>query len=163
MGGQQVMCFREWVVLVEICFWTNRKIFSGRWIVSGENMKFPVPAKNESWIYSKAFTNLHQFSFSTATKIMCSFSFSLLLAVSSPYCNFDFSQNRILRSYCNCPFAPVQNMAVRICGTNKLLQKNLMHWTFQILSIIPPHGFWTEVAERSPVCFWVLFAEAKRT
>ena len=55
-------------------------------------------------------------------------------------------------------FAPVQNMAVRICGTNKLLQKILIRWMFQISSEIPSHGFWTEVAGRSPVCFWLLFA-----
>ncbi len=58
--------------------------------------------------------------------ITCTLPFNRLLAALSPHCNFDFPQNRILRLYHSFPFAPVQNMAVRVCGTNKLLQKILM-------------------------------------
>ena len=64
-------------------------------------------------------------------------------------------------SYQKFPFRTGSKHGRAFCGTNKLLQKILMHWTFQISPIIPPHGFWTEVAGRSPVCFWLLFAEAK--
>ncbi len=54
-----------------------------------------------------------------------------------PPATFDASE-RFINSL---PFSPVQNMAVRVCGTNKFLQKILMHLAFQILLEIPPHGF----------------------
>ena len=42
-------------------------------------------------VYSKLSADALRFSLSAVTKITCNFSFHRLLAVSSPYCNFQFS------------------------------------------------------------------------
>ena len=54
--------------------------------------------------------NPHEFSFSTAPNITRTLPFNQVLAASSPHCNFDFSQNPILRLYHGSPFAPVQSL-----------------------------------------------------
>ena len=60
------------------------------------------------------------------------------------------------------PFSTGSKHGRALCGTNKSLQPFLMRWTFQISPIIPPHGFWTEVAGRSPACFLVTFCTPQK-
>ena len=105
-------------------------------------------------IYSNFSTGSHQFLFSTVTKITCSFSFNQLLAVSSPHCNFDFSQNPILRLYHSSPFAPVQSLKAVLDTESYNFYKKyacVELWTVPRESRGP----------RPSVCFWLLFAEAK--
>ena len=64
--------------------------------------------------------------------ITCSFSFKPSFAAESLHRNFDFLPNPIPRLIKSSPFAPVQNMAVRL-ATNRLSQKILTCSTFQIL------------------------------
>ena len=62
-------------------------------IVSGENAKISAFLHiYKLQIYSKFSIGSHQFSFSTTTKITCSFSFLLPFSASSTHRNFDFLQ-----------------------------------------------------------------------
>ena len=117
------MCFMKRGRLVGVRFLANRRLFPKKQRVSGKNAKFQFSAHKNIFDKSQIF---HR------TNITCSFSFKTLLAAASPHCNFKFPQNPILRLIRNCPFAPVQNMAVRL-ATNRLSQKILTCSTFQIL------------------------------
>ena len=142
---QQIAVFGERESLVRSCTFTDRKFSFSKM----EN--FQRECENSIFLHTKIFWitqknigshpfrvaprrsfalnflyNPHHFSLFTATKITCSFPFHRPLAASSTHCNIDFSQNPILRLMKSLPFPPVQNMAVRICGTNKFLQKILM-------------------------------------
>ena len=59
-----------------------------------------------------------------------------------------FSSKPDSASYQKFPFCTGSKRGRAYRGSNKLLQKNLMRRTFQILLKISPHGFWTEVAGR---------------
>ena len=78
----------------------------------------------KSQIYSKLSVFPHRFLIFTATNITCTLPFIQPLAAASTHCNFDFAQNRILRLIKSFPFAPVQNMAVRIAALINFCKKS---------------------------------------
>ena len=184
--GNRVQLCRKERVWGEFVFLQTKNCFLAKWKVPKENVKFQFSAHENILDKSQSLYQLtsllvscqtialhktyhipHWFPFSTAPNITCSSPYKRLLAASSPHCNFNFPQNPILRLIRNCPFAPVQNMAVRVCGTNRLSQKILMRSTFQILLKKPPHGFWTAPRESrgqqtSGVLFGYFFVQAKK-
>ena len=149
------MCVMKWESLAGGCFWENRKLLFGKAESLGwkcKNSGFLHICKPQ--IYIKLSNHVHQFPFSNATKITCTFPFNRSLAAASTHCNFDFPQNPILRFIKSCPFAPVQSL------------KNVLDThCFKFYKRHACAELWTAPREsrgsRPSVCFWLLFAEAE--
>ena len=133
MGGQQVMCFIKWVSLVGSCFWENRKLFLGITESSGrKHESLSVLHTGRLRIYFKPSAQTTTIFHFHCNKDNVQLSFSSTACGGKHALQLRFSAKPDSASDENPRFAPVQNMAVRVCGTNKYLQKILMRLTFQI-------------------------------